>query len=201
MVKILSQAGSSLADVYDVQGSIAGIDTLDTRDLPIVHEMGATVFSERLSGEVVRLGVVGLLQNASFDVILISPPAGIYRVLGVVVVTTPTARILHCQCSVRSVGQAREVPFFVWDSTNDVEAGIRLDDGGVVNRIQLRPSSNLTPTLGISDGQPRRVGEEIVMRGQASAFGAGTVLVTASIFLGLTDVTRLSSRGLPVPGW
>ena len=45
MVKILSQAGISLADLYNVEGSIAGIEQLDTRELPIVHEMSGTIFS------------------------------------------------------------------------------------------------------------------------------------------------------------
>lgn len=207
MPKILSQSGDSLADVYDVKGSIAGIDQLETRELPIVHEMGNTVFSERLGAEIVRLPTGDILQNANFDVTLASPPPNIFRVLGVVVLLDTTTRINIAQVSLRST-VGREVPFFVWDIADDIETSIRIveNNAAATNTIALRsrfgPQGGV-PTLGVSDGQPRMVGEEIVFRGRAAGFGAGTVECIALVHLASPEVTQgsLSSRGLPVPGW
>ena len=206
MVKILSQSGNSLADVYDVEGSIAGIEQLETRELPIMHEMGATIFSERLSGEIVRLPTGDLAQSTGFDVILTSPPVGIYRVLGVVVLADTAARTLIAQVAVRDITTGREMPFFVWSSVTDSEASIRIVENGGAAAAQtiMRTSDNLQmPSLGIAEGQPRRVGEEIVLRGQTNAFGAGTVEVIALVYLASGEVSQgaLSSRGLPVPSW
>ena len=208
MVKILSQSGNSLADLYDVQGSIAGIEDLATQELPIVHEMGATIFSERLGGEIVRLSSGDLAQNIAFDVILTSPPVGIYRVLGVCVLqdTAALARLTFAQVSLRDPGTGREMPFFVWDVDEDKESSIRIVENGAAAATMgiLRTFRNTqTTTLGIGEGQPRRVGEEIVLRGLTAGFGAGTIETIALVYLGLTEVAQgsLSSRGLPVPGW
>ncbi len=205
MVKILSQSGDSLADLYDVKGSIAGIEELETRELPIVHEMGATVFSERLGGEIVRLSSGDILQSVAFDVILTSPPVGIYRVLGLQVLSDVTGRVDRAQVSLRDILTGREIPLFVWQATPDIEVAIRIVENGeaVANMGALRTVQQQVPSLGIAEGQPRRVGEEIVFRGQATAFGAGTVELIALVYLGVTELTQgaLSSRGLPVPGW
>ena len=92
---------------------------------------------------------------------------------------------------------------------DDIESSIRIVENGeaVGSQAALIPSAGRaslqTPTLGIAEGQPRRVGEEIVFRGQSLAFGAGTVEAIALVYLGTAEVTQgaLSSRGLPVPGW
>ena len=208
MTKILSQAGNSLADIYDVEGSIAGIEQLETQELPIVHEMAATIFSERLAGEIVRLDTGALAQNVAWDVILTSPPVGIYRVLGMIVLVDVVARVLLAQTSLRDPGTGREVPFFVWDTNGagDFESTVRIVDNGqsVANVTMLRGTTGPDlPTVGIAEGQPRRVGEEIVFRGQTRGFGAGTVTTTALVYLASGEVAQgaLSSRGLPVPSW
>ena len=205
MTKILSQAGNSLADVYDVEGSIAGIEQLETRELPIVHEMGSTVFSERLGGEIVRLATGDLLQSAAFDVILTSPPTGIWRVLGLIVLSDTTGRVDRAQVSLRDPGTGREMPIFVWQATPDIELAIRIveNNQAVTSMGTLRTVQTQVPNLAIAEGQPRRVGEEIVFRGSATAFGAGTVELIALLYLGVTELTQgaISSRGLPVPGW
>jgi len=207
VVKILSQAGDSLADVYDVEGSIAGIDQLETRELPIVHEMGQTVFSERFSGEIARLPSGDIAQTTAFDVILTSPPVGIYRVLGSIVLIDATARLSLVQLSVRDPGTGREMPFFIWDADNGIESQMRtVENGGAaatINVCRTLVPMNAPLTIGIAEGQPRRVGEEIVMRGFTETFGAGTVEAIGLIYLASTEITQgaLSSRGLPVPSW
>ena len=206
MTKILSQSGSSLADVYGVEGSIAGIEQLETRDLPLVHEMGSTVFSERLGGEIVRLASGDIAQSTAFDVILTSPPVGVYRVLGVVVLVNNSARVGMAQVSVRDPATGREIPIFIWDSDDDTVSQMRtVENGGAAATTSvLRSSLNLRSiTIGIAEGQPRRVGEEIVMRGLTLGFGAGTVETIALLYLATAEITQggLSSRGLPVPSW
>jgi len=206
VTKILSQAGNSLADVYDVEGSIAGIDELETRELGIIHEMGATVFSERLSAQIVRFATAALAQNADFDSTLISPPPNIYRVLGAMVVIDTAGRMSFCQISLRDPITGREMPFFVWEAGDDVESNIRIVENGgaagntTILRSQFGPQG---PTIGVSDGQPRRVGDEIVFRGRTAGFGAGDVTAVALVHLGITEAVggSLSSRGLPVPSW
>ena len=203
MPKILSQAGNSLADVYDVEGSIAGIDQLDTRDLPIVHEMGHTVMSERMSGEIVRLSTGALAQNTAFDVILTSPPVGIYRVQNFQVIADVAARTSFCQISLRDVTTGREVPFMIWASADDVDSSVRIVENGaaVSTQTALRPSFPHIPLTATGTGQPRRVGQEIAFRGSTSGFGAGVVTIIALISLVSAEVPGVSSRGLPVPSW
>ena len=66
MPKILAQAGISLADVYDVEGSIAGTDELLSEDVSLVHEMGGHMMSERCRSFVVTLATGDQIQNANF---------------------------------------------------------------------------------------------------------------------------------------
>lgn len=205
MVKILSQAGNSLADVYDVEGSIAGIDQLETRELGIIHEMGATVFSERLSG-LIQFATTGALnQNVAFDIVSTGLPAGPFRVWGVFVQANVAARLDRVQISLRTIG-GREMPIFIWDTTNDIESDIRIIDeqnpAAVVNRIALVQANPAgMPSMGMGTGQPQRVGDEIVMRGLTTGFGAGTITIDGLVYTGFGEIRGISSRGLPIPGW
>lgn len=206
MPKVLAQAGISLADIYDVKGSVVGVETLLSQEVSLTHEMGATVFSERIVGTIQRMTSVALAQNITFDVTLPieNLPEGIYRILGVYCQGDVAGRIEIIQVSVRSVALAREIPIFIWDTNNDIQSTIRiLEDGAAIGNdtalIQANPS--VVPTLGISRGQRLRVGDELVMRGLTSAFGAGTVVPVALVYLAFSETTSISSTGLPIPGW
>lgn len=205
MVKILSQSGNSLADIYDAEGSVAGIDQLETRELPIVHEMGGTVFSERCSAFIRRATTGALAQNLTWDVTLTDLPSGLYRVLGVLCVANQAARYSQAQGSLRDPLSGREMPFYVWDVNDDEETAIRLveNNAASANLRALRQSHPIgLPTLGVGDGQPQMVGQELVFRGLTSAFGAGTVTITLLIHLAFAAVGGLNdSRGIPIPGW
>ena len=204
MVKILSRAGSSLADIYDVKGSIAGIDQLETRELPIVHEMGSTVFSERLSGFIRRSISASTAQNTAFDVVITDLPAGIYKIQRLAVLADNTAaRTDNIQVSVRATNGGREVPIFVWNSTDNSQDVVRIvENAGVAgDEAYFNPLLPFVPILCINDPQRQVVGDEIVMRGTTSGFGAGTLAYTLLVYLAFTHVGGISSVGLPIPSW
>ena len=206
MAKILSQSGVSLADIYDVEGSIAGIDTLDTRSLPIVHEIGASVWSERASGAIRRTSTGALAQNTTWDLQLDNLPASINRILGVFVFTDNAARIQNAQVSVGSGG--REQPLWFWD-VNEQNIELRLqDDGGAVAVVfglcsDRNMGAGTLPSMAFGSVQPQPI-DDIIFRGDTAGFGAGAVTVTALIYIGFSEVGRafgVSSYGLPVPSW
>ena len=203
MSKILTKSGDSLADLYEVEGSIAGIEELETRELPIVHELGHTVFSERLGGIVRRANSGSIAQNVSFDVILATGFPGIWRIVSVVVMTTDVARVTRAQVSIGNADDGREVPIFVWDTTLGTSAPVRIvENGGVVGDLDfLFPLGSLqVPSLGVGPGQRDQM-EQLVLRGLTAGFGAGTVNIIALIYVAFTHAGGLSSRGLPIPSW
>ena len=203
MVKILSQAGTSLADTYDVEGSVAGIEQLETRELPIVHEMGATVFSERFSGAIRRITSGDIAQNLSWNVVATDLPAGPTRVFGITVFTPDDVSDLSDLGVMIRSADDREIPIFAWDSN---EANVRVpfedDGGGVTNNVVLANALDVAtlPSMLIGGGQPQVV-NQIAFRGRTNAFGAGTVETIALIYIGFSEIGGISSRGLPVPGW
>jgi len=206
MAKVLAQTGTSLADIYDVQGSVAGVDQLISEEVSLTHEMGATIFSERLAGAFERLTTGALLQNITFNITGVVSTLPIYRVLGVYVQTDVAARLTRAQVSLRDPTLGREIPMFIWDTANDIESQIDIIENGAAASvdtalIQANPGGAI-PNLGIGVGQRLRVGGEIVLRGLTAGFGAGNVTVTALVHLAFTSVAELSnSRGVPIPGW
>jgi len=205
VVKVLTQSGDSLADIYDVEGSIAGIEQLETNELPIVHEMGQTVFSERFSGNIRRLTTGDIAASASFNVFATDLPAGPFRIFGVFVFVDTASRILLASLALRNPDTGREIPLFCWDSGDDIQVRCRLvQDGaavGTVTSLRQVQSQDALPAMGTGFGQPQRV-NELAFRGLAEAFGAGTVECTVLIHIGFSQIRPgLSSRGLPVPSW
>lgn len=209
MVKILSQSGSSLADMYDVVGSVAGIDSLESREVALVHEMGATIFSERFGSAIRRLVTGAVAQNTAFDVVLTNLPNTVVRVFGITVYTDQNvgspSRIVHAAVLVREPITPRETALWTWDTSVDDDVGLRIDGGtGVSSRLSLRPVAGMKNLPGMLTGSeqpfPQRV-SDLALRGVTSGFGAGTVTITAEVQIGFTQTTALSSRGLPIPGW
>ncbi len=202
--KILAQTGVSLADVYDIEGSIVGVDQLHSDEINLVHEMGATIFSERLGSTIQRFVTGDMAADDTFDLTLIV--SGIYRVLGVTVLADTAARINRAQLSLRDSGTGREIPFWIWTTGIDVEHAIRIVENGsaVGNSTAMTQAVPQTmPTLGMGVGQRinQQVGNEIVFRGLASSFGAGTVELTALVHVANPSIARLGSTGLPIPSW
>lgn len=199
----------SLADVYNVEGSIAGIETLISKDVSLVHEMGATIFSERVDGEILTVASGDVTQSTSWD--LEFPESaftpGPFRILGVSVIADNGARIQRCQISIRSdlaIADGLEIPIWVWDSTSGIAATIRWVNNGqaVANEsylVGLGPLGML-PNMGFGLDSVHST-PMVACRGSASAFGAGTVAITAQLYIAQAQIRGLSSRGLPLPGW
>jgi len=206
--KVLSRAGVSLADMYNVQGSIAGVEELNSREVQVVHELGTTIFSERFGAGVRRVTTGDLVQSTAWDLVitgLAATPAS--RIMGVAVLADVPARTNMAQVSVRDPFDGRELPIWVWDSTTDQFVDIRIvDNGAAAANIQyLQPTqrSYTLPAL-LVRAVPSPVSglPEVAFRGQTSAFGAGTVehillFTTAQAITGRVP----SSEGLPIPSW
>ena len=203
MAKILSQAGNSLADVYDVEGSIAGIEQLETADLGLIHEMGATVFSERFTTVIRRIPSGNVTQNQNIGVTVSDLPTTPTRILGCAIITDDASRLSRASLSVREpLPQAQEFPVWVWDGTNNL--AIRLaDDGGAADFELLvgQDSASMLPSFGGGNGQPGMLATELRLVARTTGFGAGTVFVTGLVYTAQTDVGGISSRGLPIPSW
>jgi len=200
--KILGKAGDSLADVYDVKGSIAGVEELLSQDVSLVHEMGGVLFSERLSSRVVALASGSIAQSLAFNVNFSFGENS--RILALCVITDNVARLNDVQISLTS-GPAvdnTEVPIFAWNDANDLSTGINvLLAGSVASRAMLIPATDMQiPNLLVGSDSPRPL-TTMSMRGDTTAFGAGTTITTALIYVAFPQVQGLSSRGLPLPGW
>jgi len=203
--KILSQSGVSLADVYDVEGSIVGVEELDADAVKTVHEMGATIASERMSGRVLLMATGAIAQNITFDQTL-NLGADISRILNVQVIVDTVANLTSCSVGIMDGtfgATPNEMPLWAWTNAIDTERAIRgtiLGANG--NRNQLIPIDGLTgPTMLFGTGQPLPVAT-LTFRGVTSGFGAGTVSVSALIYAATpTGPSGLGNVGLPVPSW
>jgi len=206
-VKILSQSGNSLADIYNVEGSIAALGRLSTEDTVTVHELGHTIFSERLRSQIIRTSSGGIAQSTAWDnTISAELPLTPWRVLGVSVISGDgsAGEVDNLSVALRDNTTGREIPIFVWDDVVDTEFGIRLiDNGGAAGNhnffraiagIEGRPSMGMGTLQGLSVN-------EITFRGLTNAFGAGTVTVRALIHIAFAAAAGVNSRGLPLPGW
>jgi len=205
MVKILSRSGDSLADAYDVKGSIAGIEQLNSQDVSLVHEMGATLASERFS-TTIRQAVSGdINQSTVFSVTLSDLPSPYYKIQAVMVEVDTAARMTLASLTVEDPVNSREIPIWWWDSTTDIETRIRWkeDAGGIATHQFLEAGAgnrHFIPQTIAGTGQPQST-RDLVFRGQSNGFGAGTVEASILIHIEFIQVGGISSRGLPIPNW
>lgn len=205
MSKILAQAGISLADIYSVQGSIAGVEELLSREVSLIHEMGQTIFAERVSGTIFRASTAAISQSSTFDILTVNLPDVPTRLLGVQVFTQDDpARVSNIQVSLRNDEQGREFPVWVWDGTNTTTIRTQDDGGGVGNRFLFQPTAatRLLPNMMMGTSQPETV-DDIAFRGITGAFGAGTITIVALYYVAFAEEAQsgVSSFGLPIPGW
>jgi len=202
--KVLSQSGISLSDVYDVEGSRAGIERLDDAEVKAVHELGGTIFSERMGGIIKRRTTGALNQSTNFaQTISDFESDSITRITGISVIAS-LDRINFMSVCVLEPGGGLEFPIWAWDSATDPAISIRWDDSGAgaANEFLLRPlNAHNLPSFLFGTNQ-RRVVPQVIIRGVTDAFGAGTVTTIIQIYEAFADRgSGLSSFGLPVPSW
>jgi len=202
---VQAQAGVSLSDIYDVRGGQAPIERILTTEVPAVHEMGGTIFSERISGEIRRRTTGDLAQNISIGEVINDLPAGPFMIHGVQVLTDNAARLTRVAVTVRDplpVGGEREFPIWVWDGSNSID--VRIVDNGaataIIPLLQPQPAFNTLPQLALGSDQPQAI-PEIAMRGTTSGFGAGTVEIILLVRISFAAIGGISSQGLPIPSW
>lgn len=216
MTKVLAQVGTSLADVYDVEGSIAGVDQLVTRDVGLVHEMGKTVFSERFTTGIRGSTSGAVAQNVSWAINLGQTPTTPYRVLAIKISISVTARVSLASVAIQNPTNSREIPIWSWDILNDAETRIRFsDDGGAAGAViflQPAPGNVMLPQLLAGSAQPGAIADpgtalvnpssELIFRGTTDGFGAGTVTANLLYHLGFpSSLGGINSHGLPIPSW
>ena len=203
MVKILSQAGSSLADIYDAQGSIAGIDQLETRELPIVHEMGATVFSERYATTTRRAVSGNIAQSTAFNLVLTNLPATPTRLLGLAVISDDGSRVARAVCVVHDPNENQDVP--IWAFNGNLITIDMIDNNAARAAFSLlrgERDATFIPTMVGGSGQSNQnMVDQIALRGDTGAFGAGTVFIRVIYYLAFAFQGGVDSRGLPIPSW
>jgi len=207
MVKILSQSGTSLADVYNVPGGVGAIDQLRTEEIILLHEMGGQIFSERLQSFPITMTTTAILQNVDFDIVAGGIPDSPNRILAIYVEVNAAGGLSFCQVGFTQPDGPVDVPLWKWDATVDGSADIRVAQGGApANTLELIPSQQiLVPNLMTRIG-PTRAMPDLVFRGRSAGFGAGTVTANAHVLItranpGAPTPATSSSHGLPLPGW
>jgi len=204
MSRALGQGGISLADTYDVDGSIVQVDELDAEEgVHLSHEMSTTIWSERAGQVFTQISNGDVLQTVVWDVFSAIGPNVIQRILNIQVISEAD-RIDHCGISLQDPDSEREMPLFVWDSGTDPAVPFRWSrDGGAASQfLLLQPAYNYSPEMMFRHGA-NKLTPRLVFRGLSTTFGAGNVEAFALIHLARAEPTDRvnSSFGLPVPGW
>jgi len=215
MVKILSQAGMSLADTYNVEGSIAGVEQLRSEEVQLVHEMGTTILSERMASTIQAFNPGAIAQSTGFDVRWVFLPNVISRLVNVsvCVVAAEGGRIGNAQVSIETLDSAgavaAEIPIWMWNATDSFVVDIEWSNQGAAAAEHefLVPRSGPHVQLPyLTVGTLSRFSSAMIQfRGATTAFGAGTVTPLVQLHVNFPLVASAgpspSSFGLPVPSW
>lgn len=202
--KVQTKSGSSLADTYDVVGSIAGIDALDLDEIKGVHELGSTIMSERLQQFQFEVAPAAVAQSLSWDTELASFQFAPTRILQLAVFANQAARITNISVMIHDNLTNVEVPIFTWNSGVHNEYIVRADAGGGVSTLTyFEPALVMTPTMMLRN---ERAMPSIFFRGTTSGFGAGSVVPRLVILIArpgprIEVAGTPRSHGLPLPGW
>jgi len=207
--KILGEAGKSLADIYDVEGSVVDVDEVDASIVQGVHDLGPTIASERMGSSIIILRTGDELQTVNFNVVTpLTDMPGITRILGATIMADGD-RVLTCGLWLLDQAVNAESLLWAWDGTlDDVLPAFRVNVlGTIAARTILRPVTNMAALPGIAFGPGQRAQmPAFALRGTTTTFGAGTVEIAAHIQIANSDITGTgtgapSSIGLPVPSW
>jgi len=202
MSRILTKSGASLADVYDVEGSVAGIEELNSESVFLTHEMGATILSERLVSETTIFQTGDLLQTVDFEVFEPQPLVH-SKIVALTVMTNQASRIgTICVGFTDSVVGLNTNPIYSFETGkgSDFTRVIRTRvDGNLVDIGELVPSNPaIVPVF--QCGAAVDV-QRLAAIGKTLTFGAGTIQLTIMVTRVFPRLGGVSSRGLPVPSW
>jgi len=167
--------------------------------------MGQTVFSERFSSVFFRQATGAINQSTTWDLVTTDLSAHPSRLLGVTVFSNNGSRVSSANILVRDGALGRELPVWIYDGTNFISTRMQ-DDGGAVTFFDVLLGNIQATFIPIFAGgriQPESI-PDIAFRGITTAFGAGTVTITALFHVCAPDSGpsgSLSSRGLPIPSW
>jgi len=205
--KVQGQAGISLADVYDVVGSIAGVEEIDVRSIKGVHDLGPQIHSERLNAFQLIADTGNVNQSTAWNVELGGFPDSINRLLSISVLTDTVARADFASIAIVDPDSGIDHIIWAWDSANDVESSVRWASPTVGTNFLLVSTRQIlgVPTLIARTGAAWRM-PTLNFRGSSAAFGAGTVRLRALMQIirpdpGNPAPGHPSSFGLPIPGW
>lgn len=204
--KVQGQGGISLSDIYDVRGGqFPSIEDVVTSSIQGVHDLASTIFSERLNGRIRRSSTGNIAQSTAFDdVALLDTFTDVPTRLLNVTMFAAVDRLDFAQVCVADNATGREVPVWIYDAAADNTRQVRLSDNGAAasNVVLFQPGIMMLPTMTMGNDQPRGGPSSIYIRGQTSAFGAGTVNIVTLIYYANSEVDdAISSYGLPVPAW
>ena len=202
MAKILSKSGTSLADLYDVQGSIAGIDDLLSNDVNLVHEMGGTIFSERVGATVVAISATALAQTVGWNV-RFTLGDEIMRILALSVVTTTPGRLSQVSISISDLpGSVTDCPIWIWkEGELEIVATLAIDGTDAARVVLVPTGPPLIPNI-VVGSDSRFPAPVLSFRGLTTTFGAGTVTPQMIVyFLKAFQGSAPSVKGLPLPSW
>jgi len=207
--KILAQAGASLADVYQIEGSVVGLEDLDVEDIKGVHDLGPQIQSERLRAFITVIDSTAILQTITFGVGTADFPDCVNRVVSCAVVVDDASRLSHCSVCIKEGSTGIEYPIFVWDDGDDESSPYIWDDGGGSAPLTiLRPIHQMNNAVPCIVSRAGDAGDmpNMIFRGLSTTFGAGTVRARAILQI-IRPATRFptpgepSSHGLPIPSW
>jgi len=198
--RILSQAGKSLADVYDVVGSVAGIDELHSREVHLSHDMASTIFSERMASRILQDSTPTTTQSDDFDSEILLLPATPFRIHGITIFNgtlNTVARLANLVIVMRDELNTNDTIVWMWDGTVEIQ---RLE--GAAKEV-LMPEigfAGCLPSIGMGGDQPATVGQ-MFARGDTLAFGAGDITLGIRTHISFSQLEGVSSVGLPIPSW
>jgi len=173
--------------------------------------MGGRVFAERLRSFILNVSTTAIAQSTTFDISVTGIPDSPNRIIAASLTVPTAARVemaaLHLS---QDTGDTffTDQPLVVWDSTTDAEVNCRFALKGVNqgNAFVLRPTGQAFVPILMTRMGPDFKMPELKLRGKSSAFGAGTIIVTAIVLIARANPeTRVvgdpSSHGLPIPSW
>ncbi len=203
-----------MSDSYDIEGSIVGVDNLDSSSVGLAENMGQRVFSERMTSHLLRMTSGDIAQNAAFDIVSSPFPDCPCRITNIVFIADTASRISMADLMIADPNSDVEIPIATWASgavttggSADSEAPIRFDDAsaGAATVSYLRQSLPMFPQLVVRMGQAPGM-PVLKFRGLASGFGGGTVEVMCYVSHCRPNVLspapgHPSSHGLAIPSW